>query len=247
MRTTQRLPLRRVTGGERPADDEGKLRQLVSGSRHGGGSGEERARTPKGGGDGGCARRLDRRRARCKVRLDGQENGVALHTRRKPGKAVPGGGEAHTRRTASPAPCGEGSRTRQINQRFRRLMVADAVLRNRSRTGASRGASCRGAPARGHTGLQLYIFSVELAVASRATTRRQIVSLTNDLLGQGHRRVRVAGSWVWQLVEVDRVGARAVGDPKPKKRPRGRPFVKGQIALKHSSLQCVSRCRATRA
>src|SRR5271166_1456505 len=51
-------------------------------------------------------------------------------------------------------------------------LVADAVLRNRSRTGAS----CRGAPARGHTGLQLYIFSVGLAVASRATTRRQIVS-----------------------------------------------------------------------
>ena len=31
-----------------------------------------------------------------------------------------------------------------------------------------------------------------------------------------------------------------MGDPKPKKRPRGRPFVKGQIAFKHSSLQCVS-------
>src|SRR5271157_5327038 len=31
-------------------------------------------------------------------------------------------------------------------------LVADAVLRNRSRTGASPGASCRGAPARGHTG-----------------------------------------------------------------------------------------------
>src|SRR5271165_6251774 len=76
---------------------------------------------------------------------------------------------------------------REIGRVYADQMVADAVLRNRSRTGASPGASCRGAPARGHTGLPLYIFSVGLAVASRATTRRQIVSLTNDLLGQGSR------------------------------------------------------------
>ena len=94
--------------------------------------------------------------------------------------------------------------------------MADAVLRNRSRTGASPGASCRGAPARGHTGLQLYIFSVGLAVASRATTRRQIVSLTNDLLGHGHRRARGLDAGLDAVRRRPRRSARS-GRPEAKK------------------------------